>query len=589
MAENRCKYYKQKKQVSYDNGVTWQDVIPYQYQKGELYEQESTDCGYSPLPTGGRIAARYNDGRIRVVKCTVPIDMTLHMWEVQPDGYTASAMTEAVIDCARTIGGSAFSGCESLTSVTISNIYTTIGGSAFAGCFKLTNITIPYSVTTIGNYAFSRCFRLTSINIPNRVTSLGAWAFEFCSGLTSVTLSNSLTSIGNYVFYGCSGLTSIGSVGSGASVEIPNSVTSIGTQAFSYCAGLTSIDIPNSVTSIDNGAFSYCSSLTSVNIPNSVTSIGYLVFHDCSGLTSVTVNATTPPTLGVDAFDNTNNCPIYVPCESVDLYKTAENWSAYADRIHRIEPCYYYRWVTMDVTVDYYCEGTTKYYKQKKQVSYDDGQTWQDVTPPEYQKGGAAEQQSTDCGYIPPTPTNKKLVATYSDSITNEVECNSSSELTSGETKPSGYEYTAMTSAAIGDCVTSIGERAFSGCTSLASIVISDSVTSIGTRVFYNCSGLTNINIPSGIAGIGYATFYNCYGLTSIVIPDSVGYIDFFAFYGCSGLTSITCLATTPPSLKTEAFENTSDFTIYVPAQSVDTYKSASVWSRYASRIRPIS
>lgn len=61
-----------------------------------------------------------------------------------------------------------------------------------------------------------------------------------------------------------------------------------------------------------------------------------------------------------------------------------------------------YRWVNLDPSVDYYCEGTTKYYKQKKQVSYDGGQTWQDVSPAEYQKGGVAEEQSTDCNSYPP-------------------------------------------------------------------------------------------------------------------------------------------------------------------------------------------
>ena len=57
-----------------------------------------------------------------------------------------------------------------------------------------------------------------------------------------------------------------------------------------------------------------------------------------------------------------------------------------------------YRWVNIDPSVDYYCEGTTKYYKQKRQVSFDGGVTWQDVTPAEYQMGGVAEEQSTDCG-----------------------------------------------------------------------------------------------------------------------------------------------------------------------------------------------
>lgn len=59
-----------------------------------------------------------------------------------------------------------------------------------------------------------------------------------------------------------------------------------------------------------------------------------------------------------------------------------------------------YRWVNMDITTDYYCQGTTKLYKMKKQES-SDGVTWTDVMPMEYQMGETAQTQSTDCGYIP--------------------------------------------------------------------------------------------------------------------------------------------------------------------------------------------
>ena len=120
-----------------------------------------------------------------------------------------------------------------------------------------------------------------------------------------------------------------------------------------------------------------------------------------------------------------------------------------------------------------------KYYKQKKQVSYDNGVTWYDVIPYEYQKGELYEMESQDCGYVPPvteyrwvktndttcvetpTPTEKKLVANYSDGVTREVECNTSSTLTFNEVQPLGYDYDKMTSAVIGDCVTSISSDAF--------------------------------------------------------------------------------------------------------------------------------
>ena len=100
---------------------------------------------------------------------------------------------------------------------------------------------------------------------------------------------------------------------------------------------ITSINIPSGTTTIGDYAFYYCTGLTNVTIPDSVTSIGNNAFVGCSGLTSITVEATTPPTLvNANAFNNTNNCPIYVPAESVDAYKTTGNWVSLASRIQAI-------------------------------------------------------------------------------------------------------------------------------------------------------------------------------------------------------------------------------------------------------------
>ena len=91
----------------------------------------------------------------------------------------------------------------------------------------------------------------------------------------------------------------------------------------------------------------------------------------------------------------------------------------------------------------------------------------------------------------------------------------------------------------IPDSVTSIGDGAFSGCSSLSSIVIPKSVTSIGDSAFFGCSSLSNIVIPNSVTSIGDSAFSNCSSLSSIVIPESVTSIGDRAFSGCRSLSSI--------------------------------------------------
>ena len=97
-------------------------------------------------------------------------------------------------------------GCK---NTTIPNSVKNIGGYAFSGNISLTSITIPNSVTSIGEYAFHSCSKLISITIPSSVTNIGGYAFTQCSSLISITIPNSVTSIGEKAFYGCSYLTSI--------------------------------------------------------------------------------------------------------------------------------------------------------------------------------------------------------------------------------------------------------------------------------------------------------------------------------------------------------------------------------------------
>jgi len=148
--------------------------------------------------------------------------------------------------------------------------------------------------------------------------------------ITSIQLPESVTSLVNYYdFANCNNL---------VSVKLPTNYTGvIGESAFNGCYRLESIEIPEGVTHIIEAAFGGCSSLTTVTIPSNVGGIGYGAFLGCSSLESIICEPTTPPVVGGDVFEDTNDCPIYVPAESVNAYKTAEGWTEYAGRIQAIQ------------------------------------------------------------------------------------------------------------------------------------------------------------------------------------------------------------------------------------------------------------
>ena len=209
--------------------------------------------------------------------------------------------------------------------ITFMNDVTTIGKNAFSGCCSLTSVTIPDSVTTIGKYAFFDCSSLTSVTIPNSVTTIGYAAFYECSSLTSVTIPDSVTTIGNAAFSGCTSLTS---------VTIGDGVTTTGKATFYNCCSLTSVNIPDSVTTIGYSAFWNCRSLTSVTIPDSVTTIGKWAFQRCRSLTSVYCKPTIQPSICISALSNiASSRKIYVPMQSVEQYKRAKGWKKYKDAI----------------------------------------------------------------------------------------------------------------------------------------------------------------------------------------------------------------------------------------------------------------
>ena len=274
-----------------------------------VYQFEESEEWVNKAKNSFKFVAKYNDGNANVIECNTSNELS--SGGTQPSYLSKNAMTDVYIgDCVTTIGDGAFNECSSITS-----------------------INIPNGVTSIGNYAFNGCSSITSINIPDGVTSIGMNAFIGTPWFNTYSADTSHR-YGNIIY-----INDVACIATSTSITycaFREGTVSIGGACCSNCSNLISITIPNSVTSIGDIAFRYCTSLTSVTIGNLVANIENQAFAYSSKLKSITINAETPPKIGTNVFNGTNNCPIYVPSQSVSAYKSATNWSTYASRIQAI-------------------------------------------------------------------------------------------------------------------------------------------------------------------------------------------------------------------------------------------------------------
>jgi len=246
-------------------------------------------------------------------------------------------------------------GCP-LKTLTIGNNVKMIPTSTFVYCTGLNTVTIPISITSIGDNAFGNCTGLTTVNFNatncTYMGTSGAEVFSSCSSLKNLFIGNNVTNIPDWAFYHCDSLKTF---------SIPSTVTSIGKGSFSLtawyynqpdgvmyldnwilgCKGNLpfSINIKLGTKGIAGNAFGtyYNSQSIVIPIPSTVTFIGSSAFSNCTGLTSISSYSTIPISLSTSTniFGGVNKitCKLYVPKNSVDLYKTANQWMDFTNII----------------------------------------------------------------------------------------------------------------------------------------------------------------------------------------------------------------------------------------------------------------
>lgn len=248
------------------------------------------------------------------------------------------------------VGEGVFSGCRQLSQVVIQAPITRIEGEFFRHCTALTKVTLPNTITSIETNAFYDCRNLQEIHLPEGIVRLGWSAFGHCDALTIVHLPNTITELDQQVFYSCDRLTQIKlsdnlkSIGASCfygtnlkEVIIPEGVTYIDTSAFSDTP-ITKINIPTSLTKIDD--FLNNTAIETLTLHNGVTEIRKGAFANCKKLISITLESEIPPVIYElgneenELFTKSNKLKvIYVPAGSVQAYKDAPGWNAYASKI----------------------------------------------------------------------------------------------------------------------------------------------------------------------------------------------------------------------------------------------------------------
>lgn len=358
MAE--CKYYKQKRQVSYNGGQTWQDTG--ETRKGGYYSSGSTDCGYvSPIYRWTVVSGEYLcNGTTKCQKLVKEVSYDNGVtWASLGEEQAGAIIETNSSDCGYvdaqyrwvTVSGYLCDGIDKYNKeqkqisydngATWSNVYpeeirtgTTLIEANSSDCGYYEPIYRWYTQSTYCDGIDLYGHQVKQVSYTNGAS----WDYIYPEQTQEVLIeeSSSRCNAGEYkvksearnvaTYYAyCSqnGMISSGDVQGNASdisrvtaVTIGTCATEINTNAFRG-ASITEITIPLGITELHNSTFAYCSSLTTVHF-----------------------KMKTPPTIGTNTFTGCQALTtIYVPCGSGDAYRAVANLSSWASKIVEDDDC----------------------------------------------------------------------------------------------------------------------------------------------------------------------------------------------------------------------------------------------------------
>ncbi|MBQ8070931.1 MAG: leucine-rich repeat protein [Bacteroidales bacterium] len=545
--------------------------------------------------------AFYNDAQLTSVG-----DMS-HLVLIDTSSFRGSGIAgELDLSNVTTVNSYAFSGCTGITSVNLPSVTTlagTVSGNsgAFENCTSLESVVLNDGLTEIQQRAFYGCTALSSINIPTALKEIGQFCFMNCSSLGIEVYAPNLETMSDSAF--CrSGVARVTSLGSLITIPGGNGGNS---GAFRECPSLTEVYLPSSLTSIGQAAFYMCPLLTSIHWAGRITSIGASAFAGCSSL-SGDVELPYLGSLGTQAFRDT----AIVKVLSLGSITSIVGGVGSNDGVFR--RCTSLKEIHFPSTLTSIGQATFANCTSLETVEWGANITSiatqafistgpiDDVNIPELTSLG--DQAFRESGVKKVTSLGKITTIAGSNSIYGGVfrNCTSLTEvyLPSTLTTIQIYAFqgcTSLTTVHWNSALSTIGNQSFGGCSALTGDINLPNLTSIDDAAFRNCSNLTSVSNLGSITTLTGTNstvggcFRGCSRIKLIHLPSTLTSIGYYAMSGCSSLEAIIIDATTPPSLQTSALNSTNNCPIYVPDASVATYKAATGWSGFASRIFSIN
>lgn len=519
--------------------------------------------------------------------------------DINPYVVLVSAVTIDILNCeinadTKVIAPMAFADCALIHDVKIPDRVKVIGDKAFYNCTGLLGLTLGESVAEVGDKAFMYCHRLvevydlshaiavtrgdigygyighyakdvyTSRDAESKLVNKDGFIFyengverylmaydgdnpvvtlptdnnyevysHAFSGLkiTDVTVVEGITAIGNYAFKNCKELTA---------VSLPDSLTSISEGAFEGCEKIISISLPKNVISVGNHAFKGCKALAKITLPEGVSVINDYCFMECVALETITVEGSIT-SVGDHAFDG---------CKALAEFNF-KNVASVGD--YAFNGC-------VAIT----------------EINLKNVQTIGD-----YAFSNVGVKSLT----IPTATTfvGAHAFAGCKSLVDLTVSAGRSAALTFGAF--AFEDCTSLTTASVGNKVTTLSDSMFSGCTSLVSITLGADVSAVGNRAFYNCDDLVAVKL-SGVKTIGNSAFMGCTRLGVVELGTKLTSIGDGAFSECYNLTSVS-IPSGVTSIGDDAFLNCFKLVeVYIANRKEGMNIEGSLLTEYALNVR---